>query len=206
MLDYTCVSSWICCDYIKSRTLKSTCPYSVILVLIGGFLSFCFAGSELLVRGRGASKSCLLWLEMFLGQFTLSQSPAVDTVLGSWKERGLERDLCLCTGLFRELLKFLMEDKIETRNILEECLPVDLGEPPETAKQWKARGVDWNSSSWGMRIGLPKTLYSLQRVGQPDWAAEKLHCRAEFAWGDVKQLSKEICSAWRPQCGQSTCE
>lgn len=78
---------------------------------------------------------------MFLGQFTLSQSPAVDTVLGSWKERGLERDLYLCTGLFRELLNLLKEDKVETRNVLERCLPVDLGEPPETARQWKARGL-----------------------------------------------------------------
>lgn len=56
---------------------------------------------------------------MFLGKFTLSQSPVADTVLGSWKERGLERDLCLCTGLFRELLKLLVEDKVEIRNVLE---------------------------------------------------------------------------------------
>lgn len=33
-------------------------------------------------------------------------------VLGSWNKRGLE-DLRLCTGPFREQLRFLMEDEIE---------------------------------------------------------------------------------------------
>lgn len=69
---------------------------------------------------------------MSLGQFTLSQFPVIDTVLESWNEQGLEKDLYLCIGLFREQLRLLMEDKVEMFGGMH--LPVDLGEPPETAK------------------------------------------------------------------------
>lgn len=136
-----------------------------------GFLIFHFAVFVPLTLFRAASKNYFWKLEMSLGQFRLSQSP---------DEKGLERDLCLFIGHFREQLRLLMESKVEMfwRHAL-------TWKPGRATWECKGSGrvgeVDCTLQSWGRRIGLLKTLHNLKRVRQPDWATEMLYWRAEFA-------------------------